>query len=122
MRKIKERYDSNGKDELIECNIFVKDSMFKIPNDPETPVVMVGPGTGIVPFIGFIEERQFIQKQTSEATFKGETFLFFGCRRPNSDFIYKETLISSTPNPITNLFVAFSRIKEENKDENNKYV
>ena len=96
--------------------------MFKIPNDPETPVVMVGPGTGIVPFIGFIEERQFIQKQTSEATFKGETFLFFGCRRPNSDFIYKETLISSTPNPIANLFVAFSRIKEENKEENNKYV
>jgi NADPH-ferrihemoprotein reductase len=42
---------------MIECNIFVKDSMFKIPSDPLAPVVMIGPGTGIVPFIGFIEER-----------------------------------------------------------------
>ena len=39
-----------------QCNIFVKDSMFELPNKTDTDIIMIGPGTGIVPFIGFIEE------------------------------------------------------------------
>jgi len=39
-----------------QCNIFVKDSMFELPNKTDTDMIMIGPGTGIVPFIGFIEE------------------------------------------------------------------
>ena len=38
------------------CNIFVKDSMFEMPKSYDTPMIMVGPGTGVVPFIGFLEE------------------------------------------------------------------
>lgn len=62
--------------------------MFVIPEDEKTPVIMVGPGTGVVPFIGFIEERE--AKGMSGQ--RGETHLFFGCRRPNTDFIFKHIL------------------------------
>jgi sulfite reductase (NADPH) flavoprotein alpha-component len=41
-----------------QCNIFVKDSMFEMPTNSDTDMIMIGPGTGIVPFIGFTEEMQ----------------------------------------------------------------
>ena len=37
-----------------KCRIFVKDSLFYIPSDPMTPMIMIGPGTGVVPFIAFM--------------------------------------------------------------------
>jgi len=43
------------------ANVFVKDSMFHIPTDMSTPLVMVGPGTGVVPFIGIIEDREYLK-------------------------------------------------------------
>lgn len=43
------------------CNVFVKDSFFLIPKEMSTPLVMVGPGTGVVPFIGIIEDREYLK-------------------------------------------------------------
>ena len=60
--------------------------MFEMPKEPETPMIMVGPGTGVVPFIGFLEEIR--QKNTNV-----EAHLYFGCRRPESDFIFKDFLL-----------------------------
>lgn len=54
------------------CNIFIKDSMFEIPKECG-PLVMVGPGTGVVPFIGFIEDFETNKPEQS-------THLYFGCR------------------------------------------
>jgi cytochrome P450/NADPH-cytochrome P450 reductase len=86
------------------CHVFVKDSMFEMPTKPETPMIMVGPGTGIVPFIGFIEQMQNERQQY------GETHLYFGCRNPDSDFIFKDTLESAKKNgTLSELNVAFSR-------------
>jgi NADPH-ferrihemoprotein reductase len=89
-------------------NILVKPSSFRLPTDPQTPIIMVGPGTGIAPMRAFLQERQH---QKHELGFNvGKTVLFFGCRRRDEDFIYEQELLSYTQNgTLTNLFTAFSR-------------
>ena len=69
---------------LGSCNVFVKDSMFTLPK--EAPLIMIGPGTGIVPFIGFLETFM------ATAPYSNKTSLYFGCRSESKDFIYKEFL------------------------------
>jgi len=61
----------------------------RLPTRPQTPVIMIGPGTGIAPFRGFIQERAFY---ASEGKPVGDTILFFGCRKKAEDFIYQDEL------------------------------
>jgi sulfite reductase (NADPH) flavoprotein alpha-component len=76
---------------------------FRLPADGGAPVIMVGPGTGIAPFRAFLEER--------EATgAKGDNWLFFGDRKSDTDFLYREQLESwKTGGHLTRLDLAFSR-------------
>ena len=70
---------------------------------------MVGPGTGVVPFIGFMQEREVMKTRDSGLSL-AEAFLFFGCRKSTSDFIYREEIAKYTGEGIiTESFVAFSR-------------
>jgi len=69
---------------------------------------MVGPGTGLAPFRGFIQDRSCVQRQE-----QGATILFFGCRHPDKDYIYREELEQyAVEGVITKLIVAFSRSQE----------
>ena len=119
-----------GKTGPTECNIFVKDSMFELPNAVNIPLIMVGPGTGIVPFIGFIEQRQeLFNLQQDEDELEdlksklGETKLYFGCRRPNSDYIFKRFLENAVENgTISSLNVAFSRATEALQKNDSLFV
>lgn len=62
-----------------------------MPKDTKTPYIMVGPGTGVVPFIGFMQERRILKEQGKEL---GEAYLYFGCRKSDSDYIYRDEIAS----------------------------
>ncbi|KAG8814319.1 NADPH-cytochrome P450 reductase, partial [Serendipita sp. 399] len=67
-----------------------------LPTNPRTPVIMIGPGTGVAPFRGFIQERVALAERTiakhpeSGISDWGTIWLFYGCRGANEDFLYKE--------------------------------
>ncbi|KXS20551.1 hypothetical protein M427DRAFT_66526 [Gonapodya prolifera JEL478] len=67
--------------------MFIRKSTFKLPKDPRVPVIMVGPGTGVAPFRGFVRDRVFDAEKGLEV---GPTYLFYGCRRPDQDYLYHD--------------------------------
>ncbi|MFC1411401.1 molybdopterin-dependent oxidoreductase [Streptacidiphilus sp. N1-12] len=76
---------------------------FRPPADPRTPMVMVGPGTGVAPFIGFLEQRR-ARGDT------GRNWLFFGEQRQATDFYYREELADfQRSGHLDRLDLAFSR-------------
>lgn len=98
----------NCHDQSIPATI--QRSTFKLPKDPSIPIIMIGPGTGIAPFRGFIQERYYQYARDPSST--GPTVLFYGCRRPNEDFLYKQEL-TSYPKEFLSFFTAFSRQTEQ---------
>lgn len=80
---------------------------FKLPANPETPVIMIGPGTGVAPFRAFLEERE-------ELGSEGKTWLFYGDRHFVTDFLYQTDWQRMLKDGVlTKLDVAFSRDSEE---------
>jgi sulfite reductase (NADPH) flavoprotein alpha-component len=80
---------------------------FRLPENNETPIIMVGPGTGIAPFRAFIEER-------SAAQAAGESWLFFGDQHYNEDFLYQLEWQDQLKNgALSRIDVAFSRDQPE---------
>ncbi len=76
---------------------------FTIPTDSNAPMIMVGPGTGIAPFIAFLQQREADQA-------KGRNWLFFGDQKSSTDFLYQEQLEAWQANGLlTHLDLAFSR-------------
>ena len=80
---------------------------FRLPADPNTPMVMIGPGTGIAPFRGFLHERRAIGA-------RGKNWLFFGERSAATDFLYRDELESMVHDGhLARLDTAFSRDQAE---------
>jgi sulfite reductase (NADPH) flavoprotein alpha-component len=94
-----ERAEGNGK-----VPVFVHTAKhFRIPENPDTATVMVGPGTGIAPFRAFLQERKL-------SGAKGKNWLFFGEQKAGSDFFYKDEFESwQSEGVLTKFITAFSR-------------
>jgi sulfite reductase (NADPH) flavoprotein alpha-component len=97
--------DRVGDAEFVK--VFVQPSHgFKPPTNGDTPMIMVGPGTGIAPFRAFLEERQATGA-------KGKNWLFFGDQKRDTDFLYDELLTGWQKSGfLTRLELAFSRDQE----------
>ena len=91
-----------------EVRVFLHPShRFQLPDDGDTPMIMVGPGTGIAPFRAFLEERQALGAG-------GKNWLFFGDQCQATDFLYQEELRKFQQDGLlTRLDTAFSRDQAE---------
>jgi sulfite reductase (NADPH) flavoprotein alpha-component len=91
-----------------EVKVFIEDNHnFRLPANPDTPIIMVGPGTGIAPFRSFMQERE-----ATDAT--GKNWLLFGDQTFNEDFLYQvewQTHLKS--GLLSKLDLAFSRDQEQ---------
>ncbi|MCE4953899.1 assimilatory sulfite reductase (NADPH) flavoprotein subunit [Staphylococcus haemolyticus] len=91
------RYNSHGRDRSGVCSVqfaeriqpgdtvpiyLKRNPNFKFPKEADTPVIMIGPGTGVAPFRAYMQERE-------EHGFKGNTWLFFGDQHFTTDFLYQ---------------------------------
>ena len=112
------RYNAHGADRQGVCSghmgerapveatlpIFLhENNAFRLPEDTDAPVIMIGPGTGIAPFRAFLEHRQALGE-------KGPMWLFFGEQRRVSDFLYEKQFGQlQAEGVLTKLDTAFSR-------------
>ena len=114
------RYEGNGRKRKGVCSSYLAERVgdtvpcylhpnknFKLPEDSSTPIIMVGPGTGIAPFRAFIEERK-----ATGAT--GKNWLFFGDRSQKTDYLYgKEWESYQKEGVLHELDLAWSRDQAE---------
>lgn len=83
---------------------------FKLPEDLSAPVIMIGPGTGIAPFIGFLEHISHKVSNLELGKENANTWLFFGCRNKERDFLYEEEVLDfQKTGVLKNLSLSFSR-------------
>jgi cytochrome P450/NADPH-cytochrome P450 reductase len=92
--------------ETVQATVRETRAGFRLPDDPSLPVIMIGPGTGLAPFRGFLQERA---AQRTKGAKLGPAMLFFGCRHPDQDFIYADELKAFETDGIVELHTAFSR-------------
>ncbi|TDH68183.1 hypothetical protein CCR75_004108 [Bremia lactucae] len=93
------------------ARIFIRASSFRLPTNPLTPVILIGPGTGIAPMRAFLQERA---KQQEDGIEVGKSIMYFGCRRRKEDFLYQDELeLYKTSGVLSQLHVAFSREQQK---------
>ncbi|MEC0295131.1 assimilatory sulfite reductase (NADPH) flavoprotein subunit [Bacillus subtilis] len=116
------RYGAHGRERKGVCSILCAERLqpgdtlpvyvqhnqnFKLPKDPETPIIMVGPGTGVAPFRSFMQERE-------ETGAEGKAWMFFGDQHFVTDFLYQTEWQNWLKDGVlTKMDVAFSRDTEE---------
>jgi cytochrome P450 / NADPH-cytochrome P450 reductase len=92
--------------ETIHATVRETKAGFRLPDDASVPIIMIGPGTGLAPFRGFLQERAALRAKGASL---GPAMLFFGCRHPDQDYLYADELKAFASDGITELHTAFSR-------------
>ncbi|WP_339309279.1 assimilatory sulfite reductase (NADPH) flavoprotein subunit [Paenibacillus sp. FSL k6-2145] len=116
------RYEARGRERYGVCSVHLAERIeagdtlpvyiqhnpnFKLPENPDTPIIMVGPGTGVAPFRSFLGERE-------ETGAEGKTWLFYGDQHFSTDFLYQtEWQRWLKDGVLTKMDVAFSRDTEQ---------
>lgn len=98
----KSTLDSSSEQSCIR--FYIHSTSFKLPKQSSRPIIMVGPGLGIAPFRSFLQRRIDIEGVSGN-------YLYFGCRKPNSDFYFEPELIRYKNSDKLDLKVAFSRLE-----------
>jgi sulfite reductase (NADPH) flavoprotein alpha-component len=89
--------------ENVPVPVFPNTSKFRLPEDGSTPIIMVGPGTGVAPFRAYLQERKAVGA-------KGKNWLFFGSQHQHCNYFYKDELDAIKRDGIlTRLDCAWSR-------------
>lgn len=112
------KYQSYGRERLGVCSGYIgertppggklpvfihSNQLFRMPADPDVPVIMVGPGTGVAPFRAYLEHKE-------AGCGRWPMWLFFGDQRAKQDFLYEEELLAWQKSGLLNrLDTAFSR-------------
>ncbi|WNR47020.1 assimilatory sulfite reductase (NADPH) flavoprotein subunit [Paenibacillus roseipurpureus] len=112
------RYEANGRNRYGVCSVHLAERTqigstlpvyiqsnpnFKLPENPETPIIMIGPGTGVAPFRAFLQDRE-------ETGAEGKSWLFYGDQHFATDFLYQVEMQRWLKDGVlTKLDVAFSR-------------
>jgi len=96
---------------------------FRFPLSFEQPLIMIGPGTGVAPFVAFLQHRRNAKLEDASLVL-GEAHLFFGCRYHNKDFLYKNELHDFLKDgTLTQLHTCFSRDQTvDQSEERIRYV
>lgn len=116
------KLEVNGRERKGVCSTYMADRIqdgecvptfiqasktFRLPENAETPIIMIGPGTGIAPFLAFLQDREAIQAE-------GKNWLFFGDQHQATDFLYGKELNDWKDSGLLNrLDLAFSRDQAE---------
>jgi cytochrome P450/NADPH-cytochrome P450 reductase len=93
--------------ESILARVRAVDSGFLPPQDLQQPLIMIGPGTGVAPFRGFIQDRMAHHSQGRDMA---EALLFFGCRHPDVDDIYADEINAAQNAGVVECIRAYSRL------------
>ncbi|MCG7382233.1 assimilatory sulfite reductase (NADPH) flavoprotein subunit [Paenibacillus sp. ACRRY] len=115
------RYEARGRERYGVCSVHLAERIetgdslpvyiqhnpnFKLPENPDAPIIMIGPGTGVAPFRSFLGERE-------ETGAEGKTWLFYGDQHFLTDFLYQtEWQRWLKDGVLTKMDVAFSRDTE----------
>ena len=92
--------------ETVQATVRETKAGFRLPDDASVPLIMIGPGTGLAPFRGFLQERAALKAKGASL---GPAMLFFGCRHPDQDYLYADELKAFEASGVTELHTAFSR-------------
>ncbi|KAK5166584.1 uncharacterized protein LTR77_008127 [Saxophila tyrrhenica] len=106
--------------DAVSCFVRQTNVGFRLPGDPQTPIMMFCAGTGIAPMRAFLQERAAIAEAGSRKL--GPALLFFGSRDAEKDYLYRSELLEWEKLGIVTLYPAHSRMPDSGTEGHPKYV
>ncbi|KAL0040841.1 hypothetical protein WJX79_006949 [Trebouxia sp. C0005] len=109
-----DEHTANGDKQARVVPVWVESGVLRLPASHSTPMILIGPGTGVAPFRSFLEERQMA---AAGGTSVAPSYLLFGCRGEKADFYYsqlwQQLLAEGILAPTAGLLTAFSRDQKQ---------